>query len=116
MSACRHLSTAKASSATCRASVARYGQSREKEWVRGEPAGYELVKGRIQRQGEVVHLVANHLADLSAEIATVASAILACRCRTVAVMNSITAVRGSIRAACRRRARSRGRLRAGPAH
>ena len=31
-----------ASPATCRASVARYGQSREKRSVRGEPAGYEL--------------------------------------------------------------------------
>src|SRR3984957_12169750 len=31
-----------ASPATCRASVARYGQSREKRRVRGEPAGYEL--------------------------------------------------------------------------
>ena len=31
-----------ASPATCRASVARYGQSREKQRVRGEPAGYEL--------------------------------------------------------------------------
>src|SRR5580693_6689823 len=28
--------------ATCRASVARYGQPREKRSVRGEPAGYEL--------------------------------------------------------------------------
>ena len=28
--------------ATCRASVARYGQSREKRRIRGEPAGYEL--------------------------------------------------------------------------
>src|SRR5882757_2354517 len=31
-----------ASPATCRASVARYGKSREKRRVRGEPAGYEL--------------------------------------------------------------------------
>src|SRR5256886_526459 len=31
-----------ASPATCRASVARYGQPREKRSVRGEPAGYEL--------------------------------------------------------------------------
>src|ERR1700744_2590150 len=31
-----------ASPATCRASVARYGQSREKRRVGGEPAGYEL--------------------------------------------------------------------------
>jgi error-prone DNA polymerase len=29
------------------------------------------VKGRIQREGEVVHLVANHLTDLSAELAAV---------------------------------------------
>src|ERR1700730_1134459 len=32
----------KASSATCRASVARYGEPREKRSVPGEPAGYEL--------------------------------------------------------------------------
>src|SRR4030081_2618261 len=31
-----------ASLATCRASVARYGQPREKRRVRGEPARYEL--------------------------------------------------------------------------
>src|SRR6266700_5108147 len=31
-----------ASPATCRASVARYGQPREKRRVRGEPTGYEL--------------------------------------------------------------------------
>src|SRR5690242_16162394 len=31
-----------ASPAACRASVARYGQSREKRRVRGEPAGHEL--------------------------------------------------------------------------
>jgi hypothetical protein len=31
-----------ASPATCRASVARYGQPREKRSVRGEPAGHEL--------------------------------------------------------------------------
>jgi error-prone DNA polymerase len=29
------------------------------------------VRGRIQREGEVVHLVANRLTDLSAELATV---------------------------------------------
>jgi error-prone DNA polymerase len=29
------------------------------------------VKGRVQREGEVVHLVANHLTDLSAELAGV---------------------------------------------
>jgi error-prone DNA polymerase len=31
------------------------------------------VRGRIQREGEVVHLVARHLADLSAELASVGS-------------------------------------------
>jgi hypothetical protein len=31
------------------------------------------VRGRIQRQGEVVHLVAHRLIDLSAELATVGS-------------------------------------------
>ena len=31
------------------------------------------VRGRIQREGEVVHLVANRLVDLSAELATVGS-------------------------------------------
>jgi error-prone DNA polymerase len=30
-----------------------------------------LVRGRIQREGEVVHLVAQRLVDLSAELATV---------------------------------------------
>ena len=31
------------------------------------------VRGRIQREGEVVHLVAHRLVDLSAELATVGS-------------------------------------------
>jgi error-prone DNA polymerase len=31
------------------------------------------VRGRIQREGEVVHLVAHQLTDLSAELATVGS-------------------------------------------
>jgi error-prone DNA polymerase len=34
-------------------------------------AGMLAVRGRIQREGEVVHLVAQHLTDLSAELATV---------------------------------------------
>jgi error-prone DNA polymerase len=34
-------------------------------------AGMISVKGRVQREGEVVHLVANHLTDLSAELAGV---------------------------------------------
>src|ERR1700694_1052462 len=41
MCACRHLSIA-SSMAPCFGSVARYGQPREKQGVRGEPAGYEL--------------------------------------------------------------------------
>jgi error-prone DNA polymerase len=34
-------------------------------------AGMIAVKGRVQREGEVVHLVANHLTDLSADLAGV---------------------------------------------
>jgi len=34
-------------------------------------AGMFAVQGRIQREGEVVHLVAQHLTDLSAELASV---------------------------------------------
>jgi len=34
-------------------------------------AGMIAVKGRIQREGEVVHLIANHLTDLSADLAGV---------------------------------------------
>jgi error-prone DNA polymerase len=34
-------------------------------------AGMIAVQGRIQREGEVVHLVANHLTDLSADLAGV---------------------------------------------
>ena len=41
----------KASAATCRASVARYGQSREKQCVRGEPTGYELGEGSHPARG-----------------------------------------------------------------
>lgn len=36
-------------------------------------AGMIGVRGRIQREGEVVHLVAHHLTDLSAELASVGS-------------------------------------------
>jgi hypothetical protein len=108
MSAYRHLFTAKRSSATCRASVARYGQSREKQCVRGEPRDTNSVQGRIKREVEVVHLVANHLTGLSTELATVGERDAGFPLPTVAVMNFITAVRGSIRAACRRRARNRG--------
>jgi hypothetical protein len=106
----------KASSATCRASVAGYGQSREKQCVRGEPAGYELGEGPHPARGRGRTLVANHLTDLPPSSRPSASAMLASRCRTVAVMNSITAVRGSIRAACRRKARSRGTSTCRPAH
>ncbi len=36
-------------------------------------AGMIGVRGRIQREGDVVHLVAHHLTDLSAELASVGS-------------------------------------------
>jgi DNA polymerase III alpha subunit len=34
-------------------------------------AGMMSVRGKIQREGDVVHLVAHHLTDLSAELASV---------------------------------------------
>ncbi|KAB2863327.1 MAG: error-prone DNA polymerase, partial [Bauldia sp.] len=34
-------------------------------------AGMIAVRGRVQRQGEVVHIVAHHLTDLSAELASI---------------------------------------------
>jgi error-prone DNA polymerase len=34
-------------------------------------AGMIAVRGRIQREGDVVHLVAQHLTDLSGELASV---------------------------------------------
>ncbi len=36
-------------------------------------AGMMGVKGRIQREGEVTHLIAHHLTDLSTELASVGS-------------------------------------------
>jgi error-prone DNA polymerase len=36
-------------------------------------AGMIGIKGRVQREGEVVHIVAHHLSDLSAELASVGS-------------------------------------------
>jgi len=36
-------------------------------------AGMIAVRGRIQREGEVVHLIAHHLSDLSSELASVGS-------------------------------------------
>jgi hypothetical protein len=71
MSACRHLSTAKRR----RRPAAR--QSRDTDSpARSSAYAASLrdtnsLQGRIKREVEVVHLVANHLTDLSAELATV---------------------------------------------
>jgi hypothetical protein len=71
MSACRHLSTAK----RWRRPAAR--QSRDTDSpARSSAYAASLrdtnsLQGRIKREVEVVHLVANHLTDLSAELATV---------------------------------------------
>jgi DNA polymerase III alpha subunit len=48
------------------------------------------VRGRIQREGEVVHLVAHRLVDLSAELATVGARDAAFRCRMDAATKSHT--------------------------
>ena len=64
-------------------------------------AGMIGVHGRIQREGEVVHLVAHRLTDLSAISPASASATPRFRCRMAAATNSIMAVPVSIRAACR---------------
>jgi hypothetical protein len=64
--------------------------------------------GAIQREGEVVHLVANYLTDLSAELAAVDDRDDGIPRRIGAATNSITAAPASIRAACRGRDRDRG--------
>ena len=63
------------------------------------------VRGRVQREGEVVHLVAHQLADLSAELATVGSrdAAFSAAPRPRRPSHSTPAA-GPIRASCRPRA------------
>ncbi|WP_370637333.1 hypothetical protein [Phyllobacterium chamaecytisi] len=56
------------------------------------------IKGRIQREGDVVHLVANRLTDLSSELASVGARIRRFPCRMDAATNSIMAVLVTIRA------------------
>jgi hypothetical protein len=79
-------------------------------------AGMIAVQGRIQREGEVVHFVANHWSDLSADLAGVGDRDNGFRCRTDMATNSVTAVPASIRVACRRRGRGRATLRTNPEH
>ena len=62
------------------------------------------VRGRIQREGEVVHLVAHRLVDLSAELATVGSRDAAFPCRMDAATKSHTPAAAPIRASSRPRA------------
>ena len=61
-------------------------------------ASMMAVHGRIQREGEVVHLVAHRLIDLSAELASVGSAMRPSRCRTAAATSSLMPAAGPIRA------------------
>ena len=61
------------------------------------------VHGRIQREGEVVHLVAHRVTDLSDALASVAIVTLSSPRRTGAAMTCTTAVPASIRARPRRR-------------
>jgi error-prone DNA polymerase len=63
-------------------------------------AGMIGVQGRIQREGEVVHLVARHLTDLSPELASVGDRDVAFPVPHGRGTSSITEVRASIPAAC----------------
>jgi error-prone DNA polymerase len=71
-------------------------------------AGMIAVQGRIQHEGEVVHLVANHLTDLSANLAGVGDRDDGFPLPHGRATNSTTAVPASTPAICRRRGRSRG--------
>jgi hypothetical protein len=51
-------------------------------------AGMMAVRGKIQREGAVVHLVAHHLTDLSEDLASVGERTAAFRSRTVAATRS----------------------------
>jgi len=62
------------------------------------------VRGRIQREGEVVHLVAYQLTDLSAELASVGARDAVFPCRTA---GALTAAPVLIRANCRPKAYAR---------
>jgi hypothetical protein len=56
-------------------------------------AGMMSVRGRIQREGEVVHSVAHHLTDLWSELASVGeqNGTAVFRCRTDGAIRSATA-------------------------
>jgi hypothetical protein len=64
-------------------------------------AGMITVRGRIQREGDVVDLVAHHLIDLSTELGSVAIVRNPSRCHTAEATNSTMAARHPIRAAWR---------------
>jgi error-prone DNA polymerase len=60
-------------------------------------AGMFAVKGKIQPEGEVVHLVAHSLTDLSAELPASATGTWPSRCPTAAATIFITAAQHPIR-------------------
>ena len=67
-------------------------------------SGMIAVKGRVQREGEVVHLVAHRITDLSARAGQRRrSRTRRFRCRMDAGTSSTTGRRRPIRAVCRRR-------------
>jgi len=68
-------------------------------------AGMLAVHGRIQREGEVVHLVAHQVSDLSNALASVAAATLPSPCHMGAATNCIMPVPALLCAACRPKAR-----------
>jgi hypothetical protein len=61
-----------------------------------------------QREGEVVHLVPNHLTIYLLSWPASATGTTAFLCRTAEAMNPTTEAPASIREACRRKHRSRG--------
>jgi error-prone DNA polymerase len=65
------------------------------------------VRGHVQREGEVVHLVAQKLVDLSAELATVGAATRPFPRRVAAGIRSPTRAADPTRAKCRRGAAAR---------
>ncbi len=69
-------------------------------------AGMLAVDGRIQREGEVVHVIASRLHDLSRHWPASAIAMEHSRCRTAAATKLITPCRAPIREHHARRSRA----------
>ena len=70
-------------------------------------AGMMAVHGRIQREGEVVHLVAHRVTDLSDALTSVGGRDTTFPCRIGAAISFATAARDKIRASSRQKAWTR---------